>query len=47
MAEFLADPGCRRLLPPSRERDNLCFGAILLPCTGGPIGLVSLGRPDW
>jgi hypothetical protein len=30
MAEFLADLGCRQLLPPSRKRDNLCFGAILL-----------------
>ena len=30
MAEFLAHLGCRQLLPPSRKRDNLCFGAILL-----------------
>jgi hypothetical protein len=30
MAEFLADLGCRQLLPPSRKRDNLSFGAILL-----------------
>src|ERR1700722_2621260 len=30
MAEFLAHLGCRQLLPPSRKRDNLCFGAIVL-----------------
>ena len=30
LAEFLADLGCQQLRPPSRKRDNLCSGAILL-----------------